>query len=155
MRHHFRVALVVVGAEILICVSAAVGAAWAAGSKGEVPTQECIPKPIVECTRLEPPRSVSRPAPHYPPANGQAAARGRVVLQGNIGSDGKVTDLHVVASDDFRLNPPSLAAVNQWKFDPAKCDERPIIVPLSVTVTFNPTGSFKSKIPVPTCESTW
>lgn len=133
------------------CTSLPSSAPTESQPSSNVPTQQCVPKPEGNCQDLKPPRLLSRAEPHYPSANGQKVPRGRVILEGNIGSDGVVTNLHVVASDDFRLNPPSVAAVGLWRYEPAECDGRPVITALSVTVAFNP-GGFESKIPIPSCE---
>ena len=80
--------------------------------------------------------------------------RGRVVLLGRLGVDGKLEDLQVIAKDDGRLVAPSLAAVKTWRYEPAKCDGTPVPVRFSVVLDLAPSYSqakylIRSAMPTP------
>ena len=135
----------------LLAMVGCVSTGKAPSSRPTARTWECMSRDTGEprelCGHL---RAVSKPNPFAPSGGGLAAPRGRVVLVGRIEHDGSVTGLQVVASDDARLNPPSLAAVGQWRYEPPTCAGKAVSVTLSVTVDFH-VGEFKTKIPRPTC----
>jgi TonB family protein len=58
-----------------------------------------------------------------------------VVLELNVGEDGKARDIQVVKSVNPQLDAPVVAAVRKFRFSPAKLDHQSISVPLSLTVT--------------------
>ena len=58
-----------------------------------------------------------------------------VVLELNVGEDGKARDIQVVKSVNPQLDAPVVAAVRKFRFSPSKLDHQSISVPLSLTVT--------------------
>ena len=58
-----------------------------------------------------------------------------VVLELNVGEDGKARDIQVVKSVNPQLDAPVVAAVRKFRFSPAMLDNQAISVPLSLTVT--------------------
>ena len=57
-----------------------------------------------------------------------------VVLELNVGEDGKARDIEVVKSINPQLDAPVVAAVRKFRFSPAKLDNQAISVPLSLTI---------------------
>ena len=76
--------------------------------------------------------------PRYPELARRARIEGDVALQAVIGRDGRITELRVL-----RENPPgygfaekALAAVQQWRYIPARQGDEPVDVYLAITVRF-------------------
>ncbi len=74
--------------------------------------------------------------PQYPAALSQEGVRGRVVLSAVIGNDGSVTEIRVTESLNPVLDHEAAAAFSRWKFEPALLDDKPIAMPVVVTVPF-------------------
>jgi TonB family protein len=68
------------------------------------------------------------------PSSANIPAGAEVVLQLNVGEDGKARDISVVKSVNPELDAPVVAAVRKFRFSPAKLDNQAIEVPLSLTV---------------------
>ncbi len=51
-------------------------------------------------------------------------------------ADGKPRDVKVARSLGLGLDEKAIEAVNQWKFEPAKKDGKPVAVAINVEVTF-------------------
>ena len=67
-----------------------------------------------------PPVPIRRPAPSYSPELRAARIKGAVTVDLVVGLKGEVVGAQVTSSDDTRLNPTVLAAVQTWIFKPAK-----------------------------------
>lgn len=78
---------------------------------------------------------IQRVPPVYPAEARALRLEGDVVLQGVIGKDGAVRDIHVV-SGDTRLVDAAVAAVRQWRYDPFRSNDEPVDMLSTVTVHF-------------------
>jgi TonB family protein len=72
----------------------------------------------------------------YPDALQPTRREGVVVVDGDIGTDGKATHLRVVAADDAELATAALAAIEQERWEPARVRGVAIEVPLRVTLEY-------------------
>jgi TonB family protein len=83
-----------------------------------------------------------RPVPLYSPNPGytdkarKAKISGSVTLSFTVGTDGKAHDILVVKSLGYGLDENAVTAVQQWKFDPAAKDGKPIAAPMVIEVDF-------------------
>jgi TonB family protein len=85
---------------------------------------------------IRPPRMAARVWPVYPPAAASNEVEGIVVLAGVIASDGVMSNLHVLSSQNPDLSQAAVDAVEQWEFDPTLLDGIPIETLIQVTVEF-------------------
>ena len=72
----------------------------------------------------------------YPDALQQTRREGVVVVDGDIGTDGKATHLRVTAADHVELANAALAAIEQERWEPARVRGVAIEVPLRVTLEY-------------------
>ena len=82
---------------------------------------------------------IHRVLPEYPEAARRARLQGVVVVEAVIDRDGAVADVRVVA-DTTRFGgcaEAALRAVRAWRYRPARLDDRPVAVRMTVTVTFS------------------
>ncbi len=77
------------------------------------------------------------PDPVYPEEARQAHVQGVVILQTIIDTRGGVTDIRVLKGLPSGLTEAAVAAVSQWRFDPATLDGKPVAVYYLVTITFS------------------
>jgi TonB family protein len=82
------------------------------------------------------PRVLFSPDPDYSDEARKSKVQGRVVLFVVVGADGRPRDLRVVHSLGYGLDEKALEAVQHWKFDPARLDDRPVAVQINVEVVF-------------------
>lgn len=82
------------------------------------------------------PRVLYDPDPEYSDEARRAKFQGAVILALVIGPDGRPRDMRVQRSAGMGLDEKAMEAVNQWKFQPAMLDGRPVAVRISVEVTF-------------------
>jgi len=85
--------------------------------------------------RIRPPRSLSKPAPHYPPLAKQTKVQGVVTIDAVIDTEGNVVEMRLVSGHPLLIS-AALDAVRQWKYEPTYLNDQPIAVQLVVTVTF-------------------
>jgi protein TonB len=60
-----------------------------------------------------------------------------VILQANIGKDGKIHDIRVILSPSPLLSDSSLQAVSHWEYQPYLLNGEPVEVETTVTVTYS------------------
>lgn len=89
----------------------------------------------------EPPELVRRVDPVYPELARRAGLSGVVELKLVVEADGSVGRVEPVGSAPAPLVEAARAAVQQWKYSPARLSGRPIAVEKTVRVTFRPAGS--------------
>ncbi len=81
------------------------------------------------------PKRTKSVTPSYPPAAQAVGQRGIVIVQLLVGPDGKV-----VSADVVRSVPPfddaALTAVRQWEYEVTRVDGRPVLVQLTIPITF-------------------
>ena len=83
---------------------------------------------------------VEKVNPRYPEAARKGKVMGVVVLEAVIGKEGQVLDVRVLESPDPSLGEASVAALRQWRFEPARSDDG-----AAVQVSFNLTFQFNLK----------
>jgi len=83
-----------------------------------------------------PPHPLSKINPIYPAKAQQARTEGTVVLGLIVGKDGIPRDVHATKGPSDDLNQAAVTAVNQWKFDPATYQGKPVDVEITVQVNF-------------------
>ncbi len=144
----------------VLCFSlAAVGAFGAnAFSNGSQPAFSTAPPPTAEQSEGEKPESsdaklktfsaeticdeISHPVvvekinPKYPPEAREEKVMGMVTVETVITEEGVVEEIQVVESPDDRLSAAAIEAIEQWKFEPALCDGRPVGVYYNLTIKF-------------------
>jgi protein TonB len=76
-----------------------------------------------------------RVEPAYPPSAIKARLQGRVILQAVISADGAVEEVEVLRSSPF-FDQAAIAAVRQWRYEPARLRGRPVAVYFTVQVDF-------------------
>ena len=59
-----------------------------------------------------------------------------VILQAIIDTDGAVTGIQVLKSLPFGMTESAVAAVGQWRFEPATLNGRPVAVFYNLTINF-------------------
>ena len=82
------------------------------------------------------PEATYKVPPSYPEASRAAGISGTVMVQALVGRDGRVRDAKVVRSVP-ELDPEAVAAVEQWRFIPAKTKGRPVAVWVAIPVKFS------------------
>ena len=82
------------------------------------------------------PKAIYSPDPEYSEEARKAKYQGVCVLSLIVGPDGKPRDIHVSRSLGLGLDEKAIQAVNQWKFEPAQKDGRPVAVAINVEVQF-------------------
>ena len=80
------------------------------------------------------PRILYSPDPDYSEEARKAKYQGTVTLWMVVGPDGRSRDVRVARS--LGLDEKAIAAVKQWKFEPAMKDGRPVAVQINVEVNF-------------------
>jgi TonB family protein len=101
----------------------------------EAPTAKATPLSVVGDVRA--PVLIHRVEPEYPVWARKGRVEGMVMIEAVITERGDVVDAHVVQSANPVLNDSALAAIRQWRYQPATLDGRPVRVYLTVTMTFN------------------
>jgi len=88
------------------------------------------------------PELIHAPNPEYSDEARQAGVQGVVVLRLVVNERGSARDVRVVQSIAQALDEPAVAAVKQWKFVPALCNDQPIAVNASVALEFGQCKTF-------------
>jgi TonB family protein len=81
------------------------------------------------------PKRIKMVKPVYPPDAQAHGLRGIVILDLTIDKNGKVSAVDVVRSIPG-LDDAAVEAVKQWEYEPVKLDGKPVLVRLSVPITF-------------------
>ena len=90
--------------------------------------------------------AVSRPVlrsglpPRYPKIGGHARIQGDVILQAVIDERGRVSDVRVLRGLPMGIDQAVVDAVQDWIFEPAKLNGRPVKVYYTLTVKFQLKG---------------
>jgi len=90
-----------------------------------------------ECAEITEPVAIEKVNPKYPAEAREAKITGKVVIKSTISDTGKIVDLEVLESPDELLTTAAMEAVNQWRFEPAKCDGNAVGVYYNLTVKFS------------------
>lgn len=84
-----------------------------------------------------PPKIVSREAPLYPREMRRYGLEGQVMVDFEVGVDGKVVNPVVFESDNPAFDEPALKALLTWKFEPATSNGKPVKTKMRVPLVFN------------------
>ena len=88
-------------------------------------------------SKMTAPVLISRVAPDYPSAERRAGREGTVIVTAVIGNDGVVRDPKVVRSVSPALSAAAIDAVLQWRYRPARLEERDVAVYTLVRLDFD------------------
>src|SRR3989442_10294052 len=83
------------------------------------------------------PTIMSRVEPQYSEAARAARVQGTVVLEAVISADGVPRVVRVVRSLGYGMDESAIAALERWRFNPARKDGVPVNVSLNVEFNFN------------------
>lgn len=82
------------------------------------------------------PRPVHMIPMEYPAQLRAAKLEGRIVVEGRLGTDGVLSAMVVRSSDRPELDQPTLNALAQVRWEPARLRGKPIAVPLTVAIRY-------------------
>lgn len=106
----------------------------------DAPSITSAPEPTAPAHKKEAPKLISRVDPVYPESARAKKVEGLVVVEATISDKGDVTSVSVATGPDGdegkALAEAAMAAVKQWKFEPAKMDGKPVELKYNVTVNF-------------------
>lgn len=118
------------------------GLAASNGDPGHASAPQAVPAPpggsslpVHSGGNVQPAEIISRKEPAYPYAARMAGIRGVVVLEGVVGTNGRVKDLKAVSGTAV-LRQAAMTAVSQWVYKPALLNGSPIEARVSVEVRF-------------------
>src|SRR3989441_9225508 len=87
------------------------------------------------------PTIMSRVEPQYSETARAARVQGTVVLEAVISADGVPRVVRVVRSLGYGMDESAIAALERWRFNPARKDGVPVNVSLNVESNFNLAGN--------------
>ena len=82
------------------------------------------------------PRPIFMPDPEYSEEARKAKYQGTVVLNVQIGPDGRIHNPRIQRSLGLGLDEKAMEAVRTWKFEPARKDGQPVTVEVNIEVNF-------------------
>ena len=85
---------------------------------------------------VSPPRAVAAPDPEYTTAAKKARLQGTTILWLTVTPDGKASDILIQRPIGGGLDDQAVAAVQQWRFQPAMKVGHPVAVQINVEVNF-------------------
>lgn len=97
--------------------------------------------PSAQSPARKQPQVLAMPVPPYPAELKKNGVGGDVVVDFNVGSDGRVHNAVIVSTPDVRLGDAVLQATADWRFAPATIDGKPVATHLRVPVDFDPKGA--------------
>ena len=98
--------------------------------------QKAAPPPPVTTTR---PMAIDTPPPVYPAELACEGTGGQVLLMLTIGVEGKPTEARMLRSSGVAaLDAAAQVAIRNWRFEPAKVNDRPQPAKINVPITFTP-----------------
>jgi len=84
---------------------------------------------------IQEPKKIKHVNPAYPETAKRARAQGMVILECNISTEGRVTDVKVLRGVPL-LDQAAIDAVRQWVYTPTLLNGTPVPVVMTVTVNF-------------------
>ena len=100
----------------------------------EPPNQR--PSPQFVTAEVVEPELISGAEPQYTEEATAARVQGVVVLQVTISERGAVSEIEVLKGLSHGLTEAAIASVEQWRYQPATLDGKPVAVYYNVTVSF-------------------
>jgi len=96
-------------------------------------------EPVYEMGKdVTPPRLIHQVNPSYDPGSHGIRIVGKVVIRLIVTSKGLPKDPSVVQGLDKEVDQSAIAAVKEWRFDPAKRQGMPVAVRVTVEINFHP-----------------
>lgn len=86
--------------------------------------------------RITPPHKIADPQPIYPANLRASGVGGQVAVEGLVGKDGLLRDLHTVVPANPDFVRATMDALGRWQFTTTRLDGVPIEVPIRVTTEF-------------------
>ena len=86
---------------------------------------------------MTPPRLIHQVYPTYDPGSRGLRIAGKIVIRLIVTSKGLPKDLSIVKGLDDKVDQSALAAVKEWRFDPAKREGMPVAVRVEVEIDFH------------------
>ena len=106
-------------------------------SQPSQPSQPSPPSQLTQARIDAPPKAVRAIRPDYPRGARQRGEEGNVVVEVEIGADGRCADARVVESSGFmELDAAALKAVKAAKFAPAQSSGRPVATVARLKLSF-------------------
>jgi TonB family protein len=99
------------------------------------PNRKPCPNPAVGGC-IGPPVKLKDVRPLYPPGLSESDIQGTVQIEGQIGIDGKMTDMRVTSSPHPAFERSALDAVGEWEFTPTTLNGRAIDTRIRVNISF-------------------
>ncbi len=90
----------------------------------------------LECERVQKPAIVNKVQPSYLESARKARVQGPVWLYALLGTDGRPTDVQVIAAPSPDLGTAALDALRQWTYQPSTLDGKPVRMLLRLCVEF-------------------
>jgi TonB family protein len=85
---------------------------------------------------VTPPKIVYQTEPEFSEHARKKKIQGSVTLSLIVGTDGSVREVKIERSLEKTLDQQAIAAAKLWKFEPATKDEQPVVVQVSVEMSF-------------------
>jgi TonB family protein len=105
------------------------------GAGGSEPLK--VPAPgSPEASKMRRPEILAQTKPRYPLAARRGRIEGKVIVEGVIGTDGRVSHLKVLAGQPMGLDLAAIEAICEWHFKPATLEGKPVPVYYVLTVNF-------------------
>lgn len=102
------------------------------------PASAVVATPTPQCKgRVVGPVLVHKVNADYSATLREQKVQGAVILSGIITTGGSVEDIKVVKSPSIELTKLAIAAFRQWRYKPALCDDKPVPVQITTTMTFS------------------
>jgi protein TonB len=101
------------------------------------PVEEVPDGPIPVGGKVRAPVKIHAPEPRYPELARRNRVEGQVLLQAVIDREGRVKRVRVLQPQPMGLSEAAVAAVEQWRFEPATLQGKPVEVYLSLMITFS------------------
>jgi TonB family protein len=123
-----------------VTIQAAVGTRTPAERARPADVQS-VPRPVMQCRpsgsggEIKPPMKIKNVNPTYPD-NPDGSIEGVVLLEGTIGTDGRMNSVRVTKSPHPELSRAALDAIEQWEFTPTLLNCVPIEVEMHATMNF-------------------
>jgi beta-lactamase regulating signal transducer with metallopeptidase domain len=86
--------------------------------------------------RVTPPVQIARVQPIYPEKKREGGVASTVVLEGRVGTDGLIKDLHTTSHADPDFAHATSDALHCWQFTPIRFDGVPVAMSIRVTAHF-------------------
>lgn len=86
--------------------------------------------------RVMPPVQIARIQPIYPAKQRASGIAGTVVVEGRVGTDGLIKDLHAIPPADTDFASSTFDALRRWQFTPIRLDGVPVDTNIRVTAHF-------------------